>query len=204
MRYLRGEMAEGIADLTKAVEIACPLGNYRLLSTIMTWRGCAHLEAGMVDKALQDFLEGQEYARTIERTFESAVLSYYSGVCHLDLGQLKEAETCIQEVVKTGESYQGFLGSALKRLGNTGLALILARSGDLPSSATAFGRGLDGSGKDMLFFASLEARLRLEYSDVLFKLGQKEKAIDELNRAKDLFITLGNEKRASETVRRMN
>ena len=198
LRVLKGEVAEGLNDLGKAVEIACPLGNFRLLSNIMTWRGCAHLDAGMMDKALKDFLEGQEYARTVERTYDAASLIHYESICELKLDRIKEAEGDIKTVMDIGATYQGFLGSALKRYSDNGLAMLFLAKGDLSASAEAFVRGLDGLDARQPFFAFLERTWRQGYVDALLKLGRKEEAEKQTARIKDLHLAYGNEKRAAE------
>ena len=198
LRVLKGEVTEGLADLDKAVEIACPLGNFRLLSTIMTWRGCAHLDAGMMDKALKDFLEGQEYARTVERTYDAALLIHYESICELKLGKVKEAEGDIKTVMDISATYQGFLGAALKRYSDNGLAMLLSARGDLNASAEAFARGLSELDASQQFFAFLERTWRQGYADVLLKLGKKGEAEGQTTRIRELNLGCGNEKKAAE------
>ena len=193
LRVLKGEVMEGLADLDKAVQIACPLGNFRLLSTIMTWRGCAHLDAGLMDKALKDFLEGQEYARTVERTYDAALLIHYESICELKLDRVKEAEGDIKTVMDIGATYQGFLGSALKRYSEIGLAMLLSSKGDYGASAEIFARGLGDLDPRQPFFAFLERTWRQQYSEVLLKLGRKDEAAEQMARIRELHQAYGNE-----------
>ncbi len=200
LRALKGEMKEGLADLDKAVEIACPLGNFRLLSNIMTWRGCAHLDAGMMDKALKDFLEGQEYARTVERTFDAALLIHYESICELKLDRIKEAEGDIKTVMDIGATYQGFLGTALRRYSDNGLAMLFSAKGDFCASAEAFARGLDGLDAQQPFFAFLERTWRQGYMDVLLRLGKMDEAERQKVRIKELHLAYANDKKVAELV----
>jgi len=197
LRVLKGEVQEGLADLDKAVEIACPLGNFRLLSTLMAWRGCARLDVGLMDKALRDFLEGQEYARTVERTFDVAQLLHFESICELKLDKIKEAEGDIKAVIGISSSYQGFLGTALKRYADNGLGLLFLAKGDLSASAEAFERGLGGLDAQQTFFAFMETIWRQGYVDVLLKLGRNEEAGIQIARVKALYQAYGNEKKAT-------
>jgi len=194
LRCLRGETEEGLADLKKAVDIACPLGNYRLLSMIMIWKGNAYLDAGMMDKALQDFREGQDYARTIEKTYDTALLVHCESMCELKLSKVKEAEGDIKTVMDIGATYQGFLGSALKRYSDIGLAMLLSSKGDYGASAETFARGLGDLDSRQPFFAFLERTWRQQYSEVLLKLGRKEEAAEQMARIKELHQAYGNER----------
>jgi tetratricopeptide (TPR) repeat protein len=192
MRSLRGETNEGIAELNRAVEIACPLGNYRLLSTLMTWRGNALLIAGSLDQALKDFLEGQEYSRTFEKTYDSAVLVHCESTCEVMVGRFKEAEGDIQDVIGVSSMYAGFLGSELRRCADCGLAMLLEARGDIRASAEKFNEGLKGLGEQISFLSIMEVTWREHYVDCLLKLGQKEEAKEHMQRAIALHSSFGN------------
>jgi tetratricopeptide (TPR) repeat protein len=191
LRVLKGEVEQGLADLGKAVGIACPLGNYRLLSTIMTWRGYAHLDAGMMDEALKDFLEGQEYSRTIERTYDAALLIHCESICELKLGKVKEAEGDIKTVLDISTTYHGFLGFVLGRYSNNGLAMLLSAKGDLNASAESFAKGLIDLDSGQPFFSFLERIWRQTYAEVLLNLGRREEAGRQMERIRELDTAFG-------------
>jgi hypothetical protein len=192
LRSFSGEMEGGSIDLKKAVDIACPLGNYRLLSTIMIWRGNSYLEAGLMEKALLDFREGQEYARSSEKTFETALLVHCESICEVKLGKLKEAEGDIKDVTAIASTYQGFLGSILKRFSDNGLAILLFAKGDLKASVDAFTRGLDGLDPKQPFVAFLELSWRREYANLLSRMEREEEAIKQTDRIRELAEFFGN------------
>ena len=198
LRWLGGAIAEGIADLSRAVEVACPLGDYRFLGNIVTWRGCAHLDAGMAEKASQDFLEGRDYTQAMEKTFEAAILTYYSGLCSLRLGDQKQAEVRFNEVMELSNSYQGFLASMLRRYALAGQAVLLAEKDDLKASSEAFAHGIREIGADSSLLSIPEILWRSEYAKVLAKLGRNEEAAKEIGIATRILRAYGNESKVKE------
>ncbi len=199
LRWLSGATAEGIADLNRALEIACPLGDYRFLSSIVTWRGCANLDAGMAEKASQDFAEGKDYTQALDRTFEETLLDYYSGLASLRLGRGQEAGERFKAVMELSQSYQGFLASILKCYGLAGQAMILAEKGDLKGSSDMFAQALGESGDLPSLLRIPEREWRSQYAKVLQTLERKEDASRQRQIVASIFQAFGYESIAQQT-----
>jgi tetratricopeptide (TPR) repeat protein len=197
LRWLSGAIEEGIADLSRAVEISCPLGDYRLLSNIMMWRGCAHLDAGMAEKASRDFVEGRDYSQAMDQMYDSAILDYYSGLSSLRLGERQEAEERFKAVMNRSQSYQGFLGSTLRRFGLAGQAMLLAENRDFKASDEMFKQAL-GEPSTPSVQSIQEKEWRSRYAQILLMLERKEEASKESELAARILRSYGNEPKALE------